>query len=331
MNVTLRAHPTLIHVTGLALLLALAMWRLAPHVKLASDAGYAATQIEGASFPKRLQDPSGIVQTLPAPPQRIASVVLAADEFLSALTPLERIAGVTYLVDDPTASNRVGHYPPTIARTSINVEALIATDPDLVIVAPFTQADTVAQLLAANVPVLRLDESNSFEEVFTNLRRIGAASGEDARAQDIETQARARLAAIRERTQGVARPLVLVLGANGYSVGGHTLSDEVIEIAGGRNVLREIGFFGDAQISEEFAISLAPDVILLEKDSDELYGDPVVALLEKAAWQNVPAVRDRRVYAHNAPWSAAVSQFRIRDVEEVAALLHPEIFAEAKP
>lgn len=328
MKDSLRIAPTRFLVGGSCLAaLALAMWWLAPHVQLAADAAYVATQIRGATFPKTLHDPSGIAQTLSAPPRRIVSVVLAADEILAAIAPRERVAGVTYLVDDPTSSNAVGHYAPEIARTSTNVETLLASNPDLVIVAPFTQSDTVAQLLAAKIPVLRLDENDSFEQVFRNLRRIGDAIGEEARALAIETQARTRLEAVRARTQHSERPRVLVLGANGYTVGSHTLSDEVIEIAGGRNALREAGFVGDAQISEEFAISLAPDVILLEKDSDELYGDPIAAIRQKAAWQSVPAIRQARVYAHNAPWSASVSPFRVRDVEAVAALLHPELFA----
>lgn len=314
-----------------ALALGLALWWLSPHTQLANEAAYAATRVEGEIFPKLLHDPSGVVLSIASPPHRIVSVVLAADEFLAALTAPERVAGVTYIVDDPTVSNIVGHYSATLPRTSTNVEALLAIDPDLVIVAPFTQPDTIAQLLAAKVPVLRLEENDSFDQIFANLRRVGAVLGEDSRSRAIETHARARIEAIRTRTQNAVRPRVLVLGANGYTVGRHTLSDEVIEIAGGTNALREAGFEGDAQISEELAISLAPDVILLEKDSDGLYGDPIAALLHKPAWQNVPAVRNRRVYAHNTAWSAAVSHFRVRDAEEVAALLHPELFTETTP
>lgn len=314
-----------------ALSLSITLWWLSPHTRLATEAAYAATQIEGETFPKLLHDPSGIVRSIASPPHRIVSVALAADEFLAALTTYERIAGVTYIADDPTVSNVVGRYPAVLPRTSTNVEALLAIDPDLVIVAPFTQPDTIAQLLAAKIPVLRLDENNSFDQIFANLRRIGAAIGEDARAREIEAQARTRIEFIRARTKNVVRPRVLVLGANGYTAGSHTLSDEVIEVAGGTNALREAGFEGDAQISEELAISLAPDVILLEKDSDELYGDPIAALLHKAAWKNVPAVRTQRVYPHNTAWSAAVSHFRVQDVEAVAALLHPEIFLETAP
>ena len=74
-----------------------------------------ATRVVGQDFPKRLVDPSGIPQTLAAPPNRILSGVLASDEILTALVPPERLVAVTYLVDEPGLSDVAKLLPPDLA------------------------------------------------------------------------------------------------------------------------------------------------------------------------------------------------------------------------
>jgi len=44
-------------------------------------------------------------------PRRIVSLTLATDEILLDLVPVERIAGVTNLVDDPEIPHAAGSYP----------------------------------------------------------------------------------------------------------------------------------------------------------------------------------------------------------------------------
>ncbi len=288
-----------------------------PRASLVGDTNYTATRVVGEDFPKRLLDPTGLEHQLTEPPQRIVSTVLAADELLSELSDIEQIVGVTFLTDDEELSNVVGHYPNRIARVSTKVEPLLALDPDLVIVASFTQADVVRLLLAADVPVLRLEEHESFEQVFSSLRLLASVLGTSEKAEAIEARSRERIRSVRERVAGTERLRVLVWGASGYTKGRDTLMHEVIELAGGLNAAAEAGIVGDAQISEELAISLAPEVILLDEGGGGPIADPMAYLIQhNAAWRNVPAVKAGRVYDHSNPWSSTMTQYRVRDLEE---------------
>src|SRR4029077_7989937 len=56
-------------------------------------------RIEGASFPKRLVDPSGRARAIPEPPRRIVSGYLASDEILAALVEPSRLAAVSIYAD----------------------------------------------------------------------------------------------------------------------------------------------------------------------------------------------------------------------------------------
>src|SRR5579872_91380 len=69
-------------------------------------------------------------------PRRIVSLTLATDEMLLDLVPVERVIGVTFLVDDPEISNVAGRYPPDVPRLRQgDAERIVGMQPDLVCLA----------------------------------------------------------------------------------------------------------------------------------------------------------------------------------------------------
>src|SRR5262249_27427163 len=71
----------------------------------------------------------------PSPPRRILSHTLATDEILLELVPVERVVGVTNLVDDPEISSVPGRYPDHVPRLrEADAERIIGLNPDLVCV-----------------------------------------------------------------------------------------------------------------------------------------------------------------------------------------------------
>ncbi len=285
------------------------------------------TKVLGAAFPKELIDPSGASHLMERPPQRIVSTTLAADETLGALIDPSRVVGVTYLADDVHQSNVANMFPTDIARVGVEIESLLALEPDLVFVASFSRVETVRLLLATGIPVVRFAELGSFSEVAENLHLAGAVLGEEAKAEALVEEMFARIEAVERRVAGRAPPRVLAWGDSGYSKARATLMDEIIERAGGYNVMRDTGLSGATKISAEFAIGLEPEVILMEGDARDPESDAAARLLENSIWSQVPAVSGGRVYAHRGPWVSSVTHFRVRDLEEVARMLHPGAFA----
>ena len=146
-----------------------------------------ATQVVGQDFPKRLVDPSGIPQTLAAPPNRILSGVLASDEILTALVPPERLVAVTYLVDEPGLSDVAKLLPPDLPRIYAEAENMLALRPDLVVLASYTRATTVRLLVAAGIPVVRFQWYRSFADIMNSIRMLAAAVGRSATVRGSST------------------------------------------------------------------------------------------------------------------------------------------------
>jgi len=286
-----------------------------------------ATQVVGQGFPKRLIDPTGIPQTLAAPPNRILSGVLASDEILTALVPPERLAGVTYLVDEPGLSDVAKLLPPDLPRIHAEAETMLALRPDLVVLASYTRATTVRLLAAAGIPVLRFQWYRSFADIMDSIRMLAAAVGADDNGARLVDDMRRRIADVERRAQALARPRVLYYGGGGYSAGADTLIDAMITLAGGHNVARDVGLQGQARLPLEIAVSLRPEVILVSEWERVTGGNRAAAFLHHPVWADVPAVREGRVHGIKGAWLTSVSHYSVKALEAIARVLHPEAFS----
>lgn len=298
-----------------------------PTAALIGHGGMAGTRIIGEGFPKRLIDPLGRAHLLPSPPRRIASVILAGDEMLADLVPTEHVVGVTYLVDDAGISNVAKHYPDDIPRIRTEIEALLALRPDLAVLSTHSDAVGVRMLMASGVAVVRLATFDSFTGVAENLRLLGEILGVPSRAQAVIADIEQRLAVVAEQVAGRPRPRVLYYDLSGSTGGPGTLTDEMIQLAGGHNLIRETGIRGHSRITRELAIALQPDILIHSDWAGSGASSPAEALRNDPAWQAVPAVREGRVYALPGAWVTCGSQYRVAGVEALARLFHPEAFA----
>ena len=287
-----------------------------------------ATQVVGQDFPKRLIDPTGVPQTLAEPPNRILSGVLASDEILTALVPPERLAGVTYLIDEPGLSEVAKLLPPDLPRIHAETETMLALQPDLVVLASYTRATTVRLLASAGVPVVRFQWYRSFADITNSIRMLAAAVGADDNGARLVADMQQRIAGVESRVQGLARPRVLYDGGGGYSAGRDTLVDAMITLAGGHNVARDVGLQGQGRLSLELAVSLRPEVILVPEWERLTDDNRAAAFLHHPVWADVPAVQDGRVHGIKGAWLSSVSHYSVKALEAIARVLHPEAFSQ---
>lgn len=286
------------------------------------------TQVHGKSFPKKLIDATGITSTLIKPPKRILSATLLSDHILSALIDPTRLVAVSYYVDQPSLSNIVNFYDPAIARTQGEIESMLALRPDLVFVASYSNPETVRYLLRSGIAVVRISEFNSFADIIANIRLLANVTDTSKKAQKLIEDIELRLAFVKQQVSGLSKKRVLYYGLDGYSSGGNSLMDETIRISGGINITAGAMPDGQHKIREELAISLQPDVIIMNKSvftEQNNQQSPAQILKNKRAWKDVPAVKNNQVYMIPGTWLRSISQHRIKGVEALAKILHPQI------
>ncbi|MBI4878107.1 MAG: ABC transporter substrate-binding protein [Planctomycetes bacterium] len=258
-----------------------------------------------------------------APPRRICSVTLATDEILADLVEPERVVGVTYLVDDPGISNVAGRYSKAVARVDADIEMILLTEPDLVLVAPFSQAGFLGVIRRSGLGVHEHRQNDSFAEVLEGILALGSAVGEPERAANLVARVQARLALLDEKIAQVARRPRVLYWARGWTAGAGTNVHDMIERAGAINVAAEQGLTGHPQVSLELVLASDPEILLVPdwsgSDGELPSGLPAVC-------RNLSAVRAGRVVAVEGRLIGAASQHVADGVERLARLFHPELF-----
>jgi iron complex transport system substrate-binding protein len=254
-------------------------------------------------------------------------VTLATDEILLALVPPERIVALTLWADDRVHSNVVVEARSVLPRVRANAEQVVAYQPDLILIAPYTLASVKSLLEASGSPVFTLQSCNSIAEIQHNIISVGRAVGESARARALVNQMERRLAGVYEHVHGLPRPAVLYYIPGGFTAGRGTTMDEIITNAGGTNVAATTGLWRTKKLSKEKLVALNPQFILVGGDPHAPEHESLrPLLLADPALQDIDAVRTGRIYV--IPYSAigTVSHHIIKGVEAIARVLHPQAF-----
>ena len=237
-----------------------------------------------------------------AAPQRIVSTAPSFTETLFAIGAGERVVAVSTYCHYPEAANRL---PRVGSYLQPNVEAIARLQPDLVLVHA-EQKTTLTQLAGLGIKTLAIKNTN-LEDTLRSALEIGAAVGLADRGAALEKSIRAKLAAIEKRSAGkTPRTLLFIVGRTPgrldgmIAVGKGSFLNEVIRIAGGKNVLFDSPVTYP-RISLEAVLRLAPDVIVDMGDMavttgvTEEHKRSVVKLWESQ--QAIAAVTKKKVFA----------------------------------
>jgi iron complex transport system substrate-binding protein len=234
------------------------------------------------------------------------------------------LVGLTYLIDDPTTTPSQALAPRSAARvTEENPEALLALAPELVVTAGYTRAEPIVLLDRAGVPVIGIGTLAGLDDVLRAIATLGEAVGEVERAEGVARSLRARMQAVQDRPVPLRRPRVLVW-EGGFTYGAGTMPDDLVRRAGGIDAAAIAGLHGPVPITEEGAIALDPDVVVVPtEDVSPRWHDPSL-VGDAPVWRAVRAVRDARVYGVPRAWIGSVSHHAVRALEVLSDILHDE-------
>ena len=287
----------------------------------------APTIIRGEGFPRTLTDPTGREIVIAAPPRRIVSLILDADEILTELVEPGRIAALTRFATNPALSKCADRVPPHAKLIRGETEEVLSLEPDLIVISPYTNTVATRFLIEAGVPVIRLRDVNSLADLRANFDVIAGATGTEARAEEIFKEFLDELREIRARVAGLPRPRVLYFSELGYTFGEGSSVDEILGWAGGDNVAASEGDVNlHVRVGREFAASLRPDVLLVPAYGEGNPAEQTAWVHRDPIWQDAPAVRNDRVHPVGNAAITSHSHHIIDAVREIAMALHPEAF-----
>jgi len=200
-----------------------------------------------------------------APPQRIVSINICGDLLALSLAPRAHIASVTFLAADPIMSP-IAHRAAGVTQNYGRAEEVLALNPDLVLAGRYTARATVNLLKRLGYEVLEFDIAESLDDARAQIRRAAAAMGVPAAGEEMIATLEGRIE-IATAGQGASRPLAVVYGPNGFTLGPRSLSGSLVEIAGFDNLAEQAGIIRVGQLPLEQLLLAKPDVLLVETES----------------------------------------------------------------
>jgi iron complex transport system substrate-binding protein len=226
------------------------------------------------------------------PPRRIVCLTEETVETLYLLGEQDRIVGVSgYAVRPPQVRREK---PRVSAFISADIPKILNLEPDLVLAFSDLQAEIVADLVRAGVAV-HVFNQRDIAGIMAMIRTLGALVGVAERADQLATRFEERLASIAAVARPSPRPKVYFEEWDDPLISGIGWVCELIEIAGGEDVLPDLRFQAAAKdriISPDAVRAAAPDVILASWCGKKVVTDKI---RKRPDWNEIPAVRNDRI------------------------------------
>lgn len=201
-------------------------------------------------------------------PQRIVSQTIDTDEILWGLGPTvrARVVGVSKLTDDVRYSPNPGRWSDEVPRVPGNSEALIAANPDLVLIASFSAAETRALLEQTGITTLKLSAYSGFDDYRKRVRRVAKAVQAPDQGERLVAEFDRKLKVARSAVSALssAQQPTIVSWISGGVAGKGTSFDDIAQAGGYRNLAAVHDVQGYKTISLEQLMTWAPDYIVIQ-------------------------------------------------------------------
>jgi iron complex transport system substrate-binding protein len=247
-------------------------------------------------FPATLIDDEGTKVEIAAEPQKIVSLTPATTEILFAIGAGDRIVATDETSDYPEAAAALPH---VASFSSVDVEKVVALEPDLVIAGGlgFTPADAITQLRSLEIPVLVV-YAPSVQGVYDDIEMLGGATGNAEAAVAVTTAMRTEIDAISGAVAaaGTAPRVFYEVGYDDttgaiFAPADRSFVAEMVTLAGGDTITT--GSPDSYEIALEKLIERDPEVIVL--GVNPFYNPTPAAVAARPGWKVMSALRNDKV------------------------------------
>jgi len=272
---------------------------------------------------------SEISGEVPGDYRRVTTLSPSLSETMYALGLGDRVIGVTAFARYP---EDVIHKPKIGGYSDINIEAVYALKPDLVL-ALEQQEDALRQLTALGLHPVRF-KNDTIHDILNLIRRVGFLFNRTEKAEELCLRIEAEQKRLIEAASTRPRRRVLVsVGRNMgtgkigavFAAGPNTLFGEIITMAGGENAYQ--GTAPYASLSKEAILRLNPEVIIdLIPDMDKMIDFTKAEALKQ--WDEFPAldaVRNGEVTINMSSYICIPGPRIILMMRDIARAIHPDL------
>lgn len=283
------------------------------------------TSTSQTTYPLTLKDDSGASVALASQPKRIISMVPSATETLFALGLGDNVVAITKWDDYPKNVQEKVEY---VFEDSLhpNLEQILKLNSDLIVLG--LMGDDIKDIEAIRnlkIPVISINPQ-TLVATYQTIETFGKLTNTQEKASKI-------VSGMKEKEQAIATKIGTIkdsdrlkvwteVDENLFTPGKGTFLNELLNKAGGNNIAADVKGWG--QYNSEQVITKNPQVIF------ETYGyyqkDAVANIVARKGWQNVEAVKNKRVLELDSDMVTRPGPRIVDGLESIAKALYPDLF-----
>jgi len=277
------------------------------------------------TYPLTVKDDSGNNVTISSQPKRIVSMVPSATETLFALGLEENVVAVTKWDDYPVDVQKQAEY---VFQDSLNpnVEQILKLNPDLIVLGLMGHdPKSIEAIRNLKVPVITVNPQ-TLEATYLTIETFGQLT-------NTQKQANQLVSAMKEKEQAIVKTVSKINSAdrlkvwtevddNLFTPGQGTFLNELLTKAGGINIADDVQGWG--QYNSEQVITKNPQVIF--ETYDYYQKDAVANIIARNGWQNIDAVKNKRVIGLDSNMVTRPGPRIVDGLESIAKALYPDLF-----
>lgn len=256
--------------------------------------------------------------TLKQTPRRIISLAPDITEMVYALKLGDKLVGATTYCLYPQDAKKL---PRVGGFGQFNFEAIVSLHPDVIILHSKYDEEK-GRLESLGIPYIET-ATRSISDILESMQKVGKACGAENTAKKLLADINHRINNQPKKTKNAPRVLITFGGdANKldqiYAFGQTCLHNELLELAGGKNVIENQLAF--SSLSKEAVIRLNPDIIIQLAPGIERPTDPA------AAWKrltDINAVKNNRIYLLNGDYTCIPGPRFIQILEDFTQIISP--------
>lgn len=301
----------------------------------------AAISVTGSNYPLTVKDFTGTETMLDQKPQRVA--VLSGTP-LNIWYDLGGKSVCSSTITDnlkliPEYKNEIMKLPQVGAVYAVNMEAVIAQKPDLIIAQEGTQSTQADKLRAMGYKVITT-QVRSFEDVLDTYRVFGKILGADAQAaQKVKALEQTKDDIVAKLPQGKKSVVILYVTAKTLSVKlDNSIAGEMAQMLKLKNIASDLppDTIGSetTPLDIEYIVEKNPDYVLVTSmvtDNQEAKKSVEKEFQDNPAWKGVKAVQEGKIiYLPQQYFLYNAGPYYDEGLEYMAQSIYPQIYGEVK-
>lgn len=294
-----------------------------------------AAKTESVSIVRNITDDIGRTIAIVNNPQKIVALTTTDVEILFALGRGSALVGIPDGIKYPPEALKIDRVGGLYGNFS--AERVMGKEPDLVLItmsAWDNYGSNLDRLALLGIPALGYRYPESFESLYAHIKKIGLAIGKKGAADSLVVSIKGRVEKITEVVQyAKSTPHVYIewvnSGNQGNSYGNVSRYNELISLAGGRNLFFDVSKSSFVANTEE-VVSRNPEVIILAVNLEKVDITTVKKSLSlRPGFNTTDAVKNACIYVVDANITWANLRM-VKGLEAFVHSIHPELFEKTQ-